>query len=93
MELNGTIRDKKVIFKDTFPGIEISEISNSKHQISISNDPNRFLILNFGHCDLFVICYLLFAIWNFSPKLKPFRFDQTGCLQPESELKTERYNR
>jgi hypothetical protein len=61
-----------------------SEISNSKHQIpmksqmSMSNDPNRFDILNFGHCDFFIICYLLFAIWNFSPKLKRFLFDQTG---------------
>jgi len=28
--------------------------------MSISNDPNRFVILNFGHCDLFVICDLEF---------------------------------
>jgi hypothetical protein len=39
-------------------------MSNSKHQIpmksqmSISNDPNRLVILNFGYCDLFVICDL-----------------------------------
>jgi hypothetical protein len=32
--------------------------------MSISNDPNRFVILNFGHCDLFVICYLRFGIFN-----------------------------
>jgi hypothetical protein len=44
-----------------------------KSQISISNDPNRFDILNFGHCDLFVICDL-----EFSPKRKRFLFDQTG---------------
>ena len=36
-------------------------MSNSKHQIPmksqilISNDPNRFDILNFGHCDLFIL--------------------------------------
>jgi len=27
------------------------------------NDQNRFGILNFDHCDLFVICYLLFGIF------------------------------
>jgi hypothetical protein len=35
-----------------------------KFQMSISNDPNRFVILNFGHCDLFVICYLRFGIFQ-----------------------------
>jgi hypothetical protein len=30
------------------------EITN-KSQIPISNDQNRFRILNFGHCDLFDI--------------------------------------
>jgi hypothetical protein len=58
--------------------LRTSEISNSKHparrtagkqisiksKISISNDPNRFVILNFGHCDLFVICYLRFGIFH-----------------------------
>jgi hypothetical protein len=40
------------------------KIPNTKHQIpiksqfSIPNDLNRFGILNFGHCDLFVFCYL-----------------------------------
>jgi hypothetical protein len=40
------------------------EIPNSKHQITnksqipISNDLNKFGILNFGHCYLFVICDL-----------------------------------
>jgi len=53
-----------------FQVLRNSEISNSKHQIpmksqmSISNDPNRFDILNFGHCDLFVICYLRFGIFT-----------------------------
>jgi hypothetical protein len=32
---------------------------------------------------------LLFAIWNFSPKLKRFFVDQTGCLQPEAVLNVE----
>jgi hypothetical protein len=47
-----------------------SEISNSKRQIpnksqiSTSKDPNRFVIWNFGHCDLFVICHLLFGIFH-----------------------------
>jgi hypothetical protein len=48
-----------------------------------SNDPIRFVILNFGHCDL------LFAIWDFSPKLKNYLFDQTGCMRPEAALKIE----
>jgi hypothetical protein len=60
-----------------------SEISNYKRQIpnnsqiSTSKDPNRFVIWNFGHCDLpidlaqggelvepFVICHLLFGIFH-----------------------------
>jgi hypothetical protein len=46
------------------------KISNHKHQIinksqiPIPNDQNRFGILNFGHCDLFEICYLLFGIFG-----------------------------
>jgi hypothetical protein len=32
MKLNGTIANRKVIFRDTLPGIEVS------------NDPNRFAI-------------------------------------------------
>jgi hypothetical protein len=83
MESNDTIPNRKVIVRDTIPGIECLEISNSKHQIpmksqfSISNHPNRFDILNFGHCDLpfdlaqggelvepFVICYLRFGIFH-----------------------------
>jgi len=57
-------------------------MSNSKHQIpnisqiSISNDPNRFDILNFGHCDLFVIYYLRFGIFH-------------GSLKASSSIKLE----
>jgi hypothetical protein len=46
----------------------VYEIPNSKHQITnksqipISNDQNRFGILNFGHCYLFDICDLGFGI-------------------------------
>jgi len=48
--------------------MEHCKISNSKHQITnksqipILNDQNRFGISNFGHCDLFDICDLLFGI-------------------------------
>ena len=48
--------------------VEHCKISNSKHQITnkfqipIFNDRNRFGISNFGHCDLFDICDLLFGI-------------------------------
>jgi hypothetical protein len=49
---------------DTIPNIE--DFRNIKFQAPNSNEiqhyiignPNRFVILNFGHCDLFVICYL-----------------------------------
>jgi hypothetical protein len=46
----------------------VYEIPKNKHQITnksqipISNDQNRFGILNFGHCDLFDICDLIFVI-------------------------------
>ena len=62
MKLDSTITNKNVI--NYSRGLRYSEISNSKHQISmksqisIPNDPNLFGILNFGYCDLFVICYL-----------------------------------
>jgi hypothetical protein len=29
-----------------------------------------FEILNLGHCDLFVICYLLFVIWDLTAGCK-----------------------
>ena len=64
-------------------------ISNFKHQISmksqisISNDPNRFVILNFGHCDLFVIWYLRFGIFhrnvNVSSSIKLDACGQRQC--------------
>jgi hypothetical protein len=43
-----------------------SQITN-KPQISIPNDQNRFRILNFGHCDLFVMWCLEFGISWTSP--------------------------
>ncbi|MEN8688827.1 MAG: hypothetical protein AB1Z20_01830 [Desulfobacterales bacterium] len=39
--------------------------------------------------SLGIVCYLLFAIWNFSTKRKRFLFDQTGCLRPEAALNLE----
>ena len=47
----------------------VYQIPKSKHQITnksqipILNDQNRFGFLNFGHCDLFDICDLLFGIF------------------------------
>jgi len=38
------------------------EITNYKHQISNKIKRLLFGILNFGHCDLFGICDLLFLI-------------------------------
>ena len=61
--------------------VEHCKISNSKHQITnkfqipISNDQNRFGILNFGHCDLFVICDLLFGIYRSSTAKQLAIFD------------------
>jgi hypothetical protein len=70
IKLNGTIPNRKVIFRDTIPGIEVfinvkfqNQISR-KSQISLANDPARFVILIFGHCDLFIICYLRFGIFH-----------------------------
>jgi hypothetical protein len=37
-----------------------------KSQIPILNDLNRLGILNFGHCDLFGICNLLFVNFGYS---------------------------
>jgi len=51
------------------PNPDIPEITNYKHQITnkfqISNKIKNqlFEILNFGHCDLFGICVLLFEIF------------------------------
>ena len=76
MKLNGVIPIRKANFIDPSRASMYSKISNSKlqipnkSQISISKDPNRFVILNCGHCDLFVI--LLFMIFNFYSSLKVF---------------------
>jgi hypothetical protein len=43
--------------------------TNLKFQYSMTKTQNRFGISNFGHCDLFVICYLLFGI-SFLPVLQ-----------------------
>ena len=48
-------------YRELYWSARVYEIPNSKHQITnksqipISNDQNRFGILNFGHCYLFVI--------------------------------------
>jgi hypothetical protein len=53
------------------PNPDIPEIKNYKHQITnkfqISNKIKRqpFGILNFGHCDLFGICDLLFETFYY----------------------------
>jgi hypothetical protein len=66
MKLNGVKPIRKANFIDPSRVSMYSEISNSKRQIpnksqiSISKDQNRFVILNFGHCDLFVIYDLEF---------------------------------
>ena len=52
--------------------MEYCKISNFKHQvpmksqIPIFNDKKTFGILNFGHCDLFGVCDLLFGIFGHS---------------------------
>ena len=58
------------------------EIPNSKNQW-----PKQ--VCHFEFWSLWFICYLLFAIWNFSSKLKSFFLDQTGCLQPAAGLNPE----
>jgi hypothetical protein len=51
-----------------FGVVKYCKISNLKHQttnksqIPIPNDQKKFGILNFGHCDLFDVCGLLFGI-------------------------------
>jgi hypothetical protein len=63
MEINAGGMENRRIWSEC-----MMKISNSKHQISnksqipMFNDPNRFEILNFVHCNLFVICNLLFGI-------------------------------
>jgi hypothetical protein len=75
MALNGVIPIRKAYFIDRSRASMYSEISNPKHQIpnksqiSISKDPNRFVILNFGHCDLFIICDLEFEIFQQNSKV------------------------
>jgi len=55
----GLIKKETKVLK--IPNLK-QQISN-KSQISIFNDQNRSGILNFGHCDLFGICVLLFEIF------------------------------
>ena len=50
----------KIIYKGLNP--DKPEITNYKHQISNKIKSQLFGILNFGHCDLFGICYLKFLI-------------------------------
>ncbi|MBT8406506.1 MAG: hypothetical protein KJP05_03535 [Deltaproteobacteria bacterium] len=40
--------------------------TNFKFQYAMTKTQDRFGILNFGHCDLFDICDLLFGIYNHS---------------------------
>jgi hypothetical protein len=53
----------------------VHEITNSKHQITnksqnpISNNQNRFVIWNFGHCYLFDLCDLRFGVSSYSSSL------------------------
>jgi len=53
------------------PDPDNPEITNYKHQItnkcqiSTKIKSQLFGILNFGHCDLFVICVLLFEIFYY----------------------------
>jgi hypothetical protein len=60
--------------------------NTNKFQMTISNDPNRFVIWNFGHCDLFVICYLRFGIFLRNQKvsltIKLAAFQASGGTEP-----------
>jgi hypothetical protein len=47
---------------------------NLKFQYSMTKTQNRFGISNFGHCDLFDICDLLFGIFNHSSTPKQVAF-------------------
>jgi hypothetical protein len=44
------------------PNLDKPEIANYKHQITNKIKRQLFGILDFGHCDLFGICDLLFGI-------------------------------
>jgi len=48
--------------------------TNLKFQYSMTKTQNRFGISNFGHCDLFDICDLLFGIFNHSSTPKQVAF-------------------
>jgi hypothetical protein len=93
MKLNDTVLDRRAIFRDNISGVEdfrnlnfqapnLKEIPNSNNQC-----PKQ--ICHFEFWSLWFICYLLFAIWNFSSKLKSFFLDQTGCLRPAAGLNLE----
>ena len=70
MKLNGTVRYRMGIYRDTTPGIE--DFRNLKSQAPNVNEiPNA----NFQRNS---VCHLFFAIWNFSPEPKSFFNDQTG---------------
>jgi len=49
---------RQYLFKIPIP--DTPEIKNYKHQITNKFKSQLFGILNFGHCDLFGICVLLF---------------------------------
>jgi len=61
------------------PDPDKPEITNYKHQITnkfqISNKIKNqlFGILNFGHCDLFGICVLLFEIFQLAKPCVPYK--------------------
>jgi len=48
---------------DLHPNPDKPEITNFKHQITNKNKNQLFGILNFSHCDLFVICFLIIVIY------------------------------
>jgi len=55
-ELHGVMES----MKSQIPSTKLQ--TNIKFQYSMTKTQNRFGISNFGHCDLFDICYLLFGI-------------------------------
>jgi hypothetical protein len=76
--------------------IEVLKISNYKHQIprkyqiSISNDSNRFGILNLGHWGF--VCYLGFVIWNFHSRLHVSFALKLAVFRPAARLNPEWLN-